>query len=36
VKSEELKDHIKRLKDDLDKAVIVAEKARRTYDKLLK
>ena len=36
IKSEKLRDDIRKLRDELDKAVIVAEKARGTYDKLLK
>lgn len=31
VESEQLKDEIRRLKDELDKAIIVAEKAKSTY-----
>ena len=34
--SERLKDGIRQLKDDFDKAIIVAEKAKGTYEKLLK
>jgi ribosomal protein S21 len=34
--NEKLKDEIRRLKEELDKAIIVAEKARGTYEKLFK
>lgn len=36
MESEKFKDEIRGLKDELDKAIIVAEKAKATYEKLLK